>query len=459
MKVSIHKLQDNITGFCLVDKKTYDDLKISETTTYKLHLGQLTAVCNIKTHLQSNNLIYIPEHILEEIMLYEDITLNIWKNDNDIYLGPVVGMFVPRRVFNSCKEGRAAVTLIEHIQEASPFSNCFGYCFCVDDVDLENNIIKGYTFIQNSNQWQYGNLPIPDVIYDRAPYLEKEEKELAKAIRQEFSINPKIRFINPVGSLGKWPLYKNLSKYPEMKRYLPYTISYNNFDDILLMLDKYNFIFLKSSYGSRGEEVLSIEKTDNKYRIDFFSDELKLVYVEDVPELKIYIEDFICEKRTLGRKTFIIQQGIRLIKYKGHNIDFRIDIVKNEDGKWETSRSYGIYSSGNSKITNFCVGGTQEQFKDVYPKLKAMHRNIYFPTEETIVATLKKIAIFIEKSFGPHGEIGIDIAIDETGKLWFIEGNAKPDKSRIPGFDDMEGISPQALSIFKYAKYLAKNRR
>jgi hypothetical protein len=459
MYVHIHKLENNITGVCFVDKITYDDLKISEANTYKLHLGQLIALCTIRPDLQSSNSISIPKDILERILLHENLTLNIWKKDNDIYLGPVVGMFVTRRTFSSCWSGKTAMTLIEHIQEASPFSNCLGYCFCVDNIDLENKIIKGYTFIQNLNKWQYCSLPIPDIIYDRAAYLEKDEKELAKEIREEFNINPKIRFINPTGSLGKWPLYKNLSKYPEIKTYLPYTILYNTFDDILSMLDKYHFIFLKSSYGSRGKEVLSIEKSDNKYRIDFFHKELKLVYVQDVLELKSYIDNFISEKKTLGRKNFLIQQGINFIKYNGHNIDFRIDIVKNEDGKWEPSRSYGIYSSGNSKITNFCVGGMQEQFKDIYPKLKIMHRNIDLPTEDTIIATIERIASFIEKSFGPHGEIGMDIAIDDTGKLWFIEGNAKPDKSRIPGFDDMEGIAPQALAIFKYAKYLAKNRR
>ena len=457
MKVQIHKLQANITGFCLIDKKTYDDLKINEATSYKLHLGQLTAVCNIKPSLEGNNSIYMSEELLEQILLYENIILNIWKKDNDIYLGPVVGMFVTRSVFNSCRSENPAITLIEHIQEAAPFSNCLGYCFCVDNIDFENKKIKAYTFNQNLNQWQFDFFPIPDVIYDRAAYLEKDEKELAKELREEFNINPKIRFINPIGSLGKWPLYKNLSKYPEIKSYLPYTTLYNTFDDILSMLDKYHFIFLKSSYGSRGIEVLSIEKTDNQYRVDFFDNELKLIYAQDVLELKRYIEDFIDEKKTSGRQTFIIQQGIRLIKYNGHSIDFRIDIVKNEEGKWECSNAYGIYSTGNSKITNFCVGGTQEIFKDIYPKVKAMHKNIDLPTEETIMATIEKIGTFIEKSFGPHGEIGIDMALDDTGKLWFIEGNAKPDKSRVPGLDDMEGIAPQALAIFKYAKYLAKN--
>ena len=459
MNVHIHKQQDNIKGVCIVDKKTYDDLNINEDTTYKLHLGQLAARSSIKPVLQNNSAIYIPKDMLSQLSLYENITLNIWKKDNDIYLGPVVGMFVTRSVFSSCQEGNPTMALIEHIKEASSFSNCLGYCFCVDNIDLENKIIKGYTFIQTLSQWKYTSLPVPDIVYDRAAYLKKDEKELAKELREEFNINPKIRFINPTGSLGKWPLYKNLSKYPEIKNYLPYTILYNTFDDILFMLDKYSFIFLKSSYGSRGKEVLSIEKCDNTYRIDFFHNELKLIYVHDVLELKRYIDDFINEKKTSGRKSFLIQQGINFIKYNGHNIDFRIDIVKNEDGKWEPSRSYGIYSSGNSKITNFCVGGTQEHFKDIYPKLKIMHKNIVFPTEDTIIATIEKIAIFIEKSFGPHGEIGMDIALDDTGKLWFIEGNAKPDKSRIPGFDDMEGIAPQALAIFKYAKYLAKNRR
>lgn len=460
LEIEIRELiQANSNNLCLVDTGTYHNLKIDIFKTYKLHLGQLSLDCDIKPCEESSPCIYIPTVLMDKLLLYGNITLNIWRKNNDIFLGPVVGMFISRSIFRSCSIGIPKPLIIEHIKEAGSFSNCLGYCFCVNNVDLENDKIMGYIYIEKLNQWQLRWFPVPDVIYDRAVYLEMDEKDLAKDLRQELTLNPKIRFINPVGSLGKWPLYKKLSSYSEIKDYLPETILYKTFDDIFFMLNKHNIVFLKSSYGSMGKQVVSIEKACNNFKIEFYDKELKIYLTKDISELKKYIESFIKKKQALGRESFIVQQGISTIKYNGHNMIFRIDIVKNEYGKWETMRPYGIYSSGDSNITNFCIGGIQEHFKDIYPKLKDMHSNIALPTEEDIMAAVEKIATFIEKSFGTYGEIGIDIVIDENGKLWFIEGNSKPDKSRIPGFDNMEGIAPQALAIFKYAKYLAINRR
>lgn len=460
LKVQVKKSnQTNHTNLCLVDNETYHNLKIDMTKTYKLHLGQSSLDCNIKPCEESSSSIYISAALMDKLLLYDNITLNIWGKNNDIFLGPVVGMFISRSILKSCSTGNPTPLIIEHIKEAGSFSNCLGYCFCVDNADLENNKIMGYTYIEKLSQWQLKCFPVPDVIYDRAVYLERDEKELAKDLRQELTLNPEIKFINPIGSLGKWPLYKKLSNYSEIKNYLPETILYKNFNDIFFMLNKYNIIFLKSSYGSRGKQVVSIEKTYNNYKIEFYDKELKIYFAQNISELKKFTENLIIEKQAQGHKSFIIQQGIPTIKYNGHSMIFRIDIVKNEYGKWETMRPYGIYSSGNSNITNFCIGDTQVHFKDIYPKLKDMHSSITLPTEEDIMATIEKLAIFIEKSFGTYGEIGIDIVLDENGKLWFIEGNSKPDKSRIPGFDNMEGIAPQALAIFKYAKYLAINRR
>ena len=55
---------------------------------------------------------------------------------------------------------------------------------------------------------------------------------------------------------------------------------------------------------------------------------------------------------------------------------------------------------------------------------------------------------------GNFGEIGMDMAFDENGRVWFIEANTKPDKDPEPGLDDMEEVPPQSLSILQYAKYM-----
>jgi len=37
----------------------------------------------------------------------------------------------------------------------------------------------------------------------------------------------------------------------------------------------------------------------------------------------------------------------------------------------------------------------------------------------------------IEREYGRFGELGIDLALDSRGKLWFIEVNAKPGKDTV----------------------------
>jgi hypothetical protein len=457
LEVKIERISSEVVeNLCFLDSGVYSALEISEEKLYRLHLGKLSLSCCIRPHKTRGQSLYLSEDIINQLCLDDKLKLNIWRKEQDVYMGPVVGLFVTARYFKAIFTGKIPIGVIEHIEEAGPYANCLSYCFCAEDVNLAEGKIKGYTFNQNKNKWEHRWLPVPDVIYDRAAYLSDYERNRVYELREKFWEDPDIQFINTPGSLGKWQLYRHLSKHAEMLPYLPETIRYRRFNDLIFMLDKHGFIFLKSSFGSRGEEVLSVDKTEGRYRIDYFDGKLKVVYVEDVEELRAQINKFIEEKQETGRVRFIVQQGLRLIKYNGHNMDLRIHIVKNEEGKWEATNSYGIYSKGNSTITNFCVGGDFNLYERIYPSLKEQHPHILIPTVEEVAMATIMVGTFIEKEFGTFGEIGMDMAIDEKGKLWFIEGNAKPDKYRTPGIDDMNGPAPQALAIFKYAKYLVE---
>ena len=460
LNVKIIILLNNVDkDICLLGKDIYNKLKIEDNKQYNIHLGQLKVRSAIKCNMNEEESMSFSEEVSNEILIYDDIILNIWRKNENIYLGPVVGVFMPINYCEEIGKGAPPLEAIEHIQEASPHERCMAYCFSVKDIDWENNRIKGYTFRVASNRWEYRWLPMADIIYDRIAHGNEEEKRLVKEERQNLRENSNIRFINPEGSLGKWPLYKKLFMYDEMHKYLPETILYKSFNDIVSMLNKYNFIFIKSSMGSRGEEVFSIEKVDGKYRIDFYNRKLKLVFVENLDLLKNYIDKFIIEKQKYGRVFFVVQQGINLIKYNGHKMDFRITLEKDEYGIWEATNYYAIHSKEHSNITNYCVGGVLHLYEDVYEVLKENYKDVYIPTKDEFGKETIKVAKYIEKQFGTYGEIGMDMAIDEDGHIWLIEGNAKPDKYRVPGIDDMEGPSPQSCAIFKYSKYLAQLRK
>jgi hypothetical protein len=180
--------------------------------------------------------------------------------------------------------------------------------------------------------------------------------------------------------------------------------------------------------------------------------------LNNLEELKATIDQFIAEKKDIGRAKFIVQQGIRLLKYQGHAMDLRILIGKNGKGKWKAINFYGRYTKGNSTITNHSAGGDVALYEGMVPSLKKAYPQISLPKKSELGNLAIKAGMLIDKEFGLFGEIGMDIAIDEKGKLWIIEANARPDKYIGIKIDNPTGISPQAYSVFEYAKYLTMIR-
>jgi predicted ATP-grasp superfamily ATP-dependent carboligase len=73
------------------------------------------------------------------------------------------------------------------------------------------------------------------------------------------------------------------------------------------------------------------------------------------------------------------------------------------------------------------------------------------------LAMMKELAvetasIISQKCDGLIGELGIDIGVDENGKLWIIEVNSKPSKN----FEDSDKrIRPSAKALIEYAAALS----
>jgi hypothetical protein len=157
--------------------------------------------------------------------------------------------------------------------------------------------------------------------------------------------------------------------------------------------------------------------------------------------------------------------------------------MKDENGRWQVIFKSCRVAKGKSTITNGSAGGKSVLFSRIYPELKAKYSETKIPDSRKIDETTIKIANYIEKEFGQFGELGVDIAIDIYGGIWIIEANAKPDKVMDKKYLDLEdesfvkqifeeyesnnkidikrmpdgqGILPQAIATFKYAKYLVK---
>jgi hypothetical protein len=479
LEINIKKiLEYDSSDTCFISQKIFKELQLSTEIIYDINFGQLSKKCLLKPDETQENYMYVPDSICIELEIFEGISLNIWKKENEIFLGPVVGIFEPPWILSRIEKGGAYYYELQHIK-ASIAENCLCYYFTIEDINWFQKKIRGLTFNPELNEWRYCIFPMPNVIYDEGIFLKEDIKSVAKYIRKQFRGEPKIRLINSRNSFGKWELCKRLSKYKEVKKYIPETIEYMNFDDVLSMLKSHKLVFLKSFNGSKGEEVLSIKKEKKLFRLNYFDYEAKEIELADVKDLEEFIENFI------GNEKYIIQQGIKLLKYEGRSFDLRVLLQKDESGNWKSTYNAARIAKGKSTITNHATGGDIIIYEDIYPHLKSSLSEESLPDSNKLAKISMEIASYIEKEFGVFGEIGMDIGIDIHGDLWIIEANAKPDKfideEIIDLFgrqfikvvleaykkvndglkeigDDLGEISPAALAIFKYAKYLSKNQ-
>ena len=471
MEVQIKKLTDKVdTNICHIPIEIFYTLKLSTEIPYRINFGQSHEYSHIIPNRGPGNCIYFSGSVLRKLLLFEDITLNIWRNQDDIFLGPVVGIFVKQRVIESIRIGKPSYSTQKH-GEAGSKMNCMAYYYSIEGIDWDEGKIKGYTFDRTLNRWKHDWFPMPDVLYDLGvsfsnypkPYVEymkmiytlskpwmiTQQKPDAEHMLQQFSAK-NVHFINSQRYLGKWRVHECLSKYPDFGIYFPKTIIYKSFNDVFAMLGEFDFIFVKASGGAQGKQVLSIEQIDNKeYRLTFSKHGLKEIIFNKIEDIMKFVEKF-----TRGRE-FVVQQGIRLIKYNGRNMDVRMLMMKDRQGEWQAVQHHCRIAQKTYTITNWSLGGDWIDYEEVYPRLCSQFPDRSIPDKEELVNATKKVIYYFEKEFGPFGEIGMDMAVDMYGNIWFIEANTKPEKLSEPVPYDVKEIPAEAIRIFEYAKFLA----
>ncbi|OWZ82775.1 hypothetical protein [Natranaerobius trueperi] len=103
IKLECHS-DSKLEDICCITRDIYNSLGLTEKSRYKLHFGKTT--CNIKVkpcdkdRNEKRNILYLSSNIFKpsftdcDLTQLENISLNIWRNDERIYLGPVLGIFV-----------------------------------------------------------------------------------------------------------------------------------------------------------------------------------------------------------------------------------------------------------------------------------------------------------------------------------------------------------------------------
>lgn len=285
--------------------------------------------------------------------------------------------------------------------------------FSPQDVDWERGQIKG--FVWDGRVWRLSDYRYPRVIYDRVfhPAPSGTGAKLARLRRV-----PGIIFLNRSPS-GKWEVYSHLVKIPLTARHLPETRRYLSLEGALQMVRAHRTVFFKPDFGTHGKGILRVKRlAPGEYRLEG-RDRHNRTFRKTVKG-RADLGEVI--GRWVGKRRFLVQQGLRLIGPGGRAFDLRVLTQKNAQGLWEVTGSAVRVGPAGSVTSNLHGGGEAERPVNYLAK-------IFGSASQTMIQEIHALAIEVCRAMDGAGtflEFGLDIGVDTQGLIWLIEVNSKP---------------------------------
>jgi len=244
-----------------------------------------------------------------------------------------------------------------------------------------------------------------------------------------------------IRSLGsKWTKTKILMRNKEISSYVPVTARMTK-QSLLRMLNQYKMVYVKPEFGTMGLGVIRVDK--------------KMIRGKQIYRCQLGFHAYSFQHydqmyRKLEsiklKRSYLVQKGIHLLKYKKRPFDIRVMVQQSPVGNWETTGIIGRVAHPHKIVTNYHSGGTplpmEALLTDYMPNRKKAAFN------QKLGDLSHKIAMHFNRSLPGFKEIGVDIGIDKQLKPWIIEVNSRPDPCI---FNQLKNKS-MYRKIYRYAK-------
>ncbi|MHB8125014.1 MAG: YheC/YheD family protein [Desulfitobacteriaceae bacterium] len=288
---------------------------------------------------------------------------------------------------------------------------------------------------------QIGQQTMPKVVYDLGVFNETERTE-GRKIRAALA-KQQVKFVNSCSAFSKWTTHVTLSLDSHILPHLPQTVCYRRIADLSDMLVKYQKVCVKSFWGSRGKEVLFVEKTDQDLTLLFPNGIVKRFgNLKDLAEA-IY--------RFMGNKEYIVQQCIELAAWNNRYFDIRVLFQKISRQRWDcTALCLRLALPGHGSTST----SQGSEVREIEPLLREFWPTRYLDIITEIKQLALNIADTLENKYGPLGELGIDVGIDINGGVWIFEVNGKPGKVSVRRLKQNKLIQLAYQRPLLYAKML-----
>ncbi|WEK55313.1 MAG: YheC/YheD family protein [Candidatus Cohnella colombiensis] len=362
-------------------------------------------------------------------------------------LGPLIGVLVSRDHPGQPDRPFGDITMFcRELTEACRNQGAYVYFFTPNTISSVTSQVEGWVFARG---WQRLSLPAPDVVNNRLTMRRLENQQnvqhFFKELKQRYSgqvFNEKF--------LDKSDVFDALKRDVSLQKILPESHTLQNFSQLKSMCSKYNNVFLKPVRGSLGKGIIRITRTGpDQWLVSYAAvSGTKRQMFSSLAKLYTSISGKV---RTVK---YLLQQGLTLIEAGGRPIDFRALTQKNLSGKWVITSIVSRTAGSHHFVSNLARGGTLATVRDSIAK-----SNLPSSFRASASARLQRSALDIARGIETHipahfGELGIDLAMDTSGRVWLLEVNSKPSKNDNTPLKEGK-IRPSVRMMIQYARYIS----
>ncbi|HOQ10025.1 MAG TPA: YheC/YheD family protein [Syntrophomonadaceae bacterium] len=392
----------------------------------------------------NNDTVFLHTSSIRQLCLIPNQDYGYVYQAGELRLGPMVGIMIevlggPGRLFAG--QTTFIKSLISRGQELGEIC----YAFSPYAIDWQRQLVTGYTY--RNGKWVKQSFPFPDVVYPRERTY--AYSRIIVQIRQRFSAMG-IKFLNPQLA-GKWVTYQTIHNHPQLRAFVPDTRLLTSFHVVEAMVKKYRTVYLKPVIGSKGQNIIRITRnsSNNLYQFQYQrSQKAVRGTATSLGQLRASL------RPVMGKREYLVQQGIKLLTFQGHITDVRAIVQKDHTGQWMVTAIGCRMGPAGSITSNLASGGRGAKLSTILEK--------HFPSQQQrdqIERDIRFVALesarVLENTIGTAGEMGVDLGIDVNGKIWFIEANLRPARRLFRLIDETESRQQSIVNPMLYSRYLA----
>lgn len=293
------------------------------------------------------------------------------------------------------------------------------YVFSPLDVDPDRRRVRAWVWTRQG--WRKAWQPLPTVVHDRMWGLEPQARERYEQALALLRDEMGIPVFNPdFGS--KYDVHQTLSARDELKAHIPETHPFAP-EALVELSMRYPSLYIKPARGRQGKGIYRLVRRGQSLFVTYRAGKVG-AHTKRLPS---YEAALAVLSRAAETDSYIVQQGLNLVRLRGGTVDIRAIVQRDGSGAWRVSAVGCRVGPPGGFVSNLHAGGRAVGLPVLLRRLPKAAK------PGTLRRRIEALALATAQALGDvHptlGEIGLDVGIDQEGRLWILEVNRQPGRS------------------------------